>query len=353
MLEGIRVLDFTQNLPGPYATLRLADMGAEVIKVEPPTGDPARHLAGGLVYETNNRNKKSIMVDLKKDENVQALYKLIKSVDVMIESFRPGVMKRIGLDYETLKEIKEDIVYCSLSGFGQSGEFAHLGSHDLNYQALSGLLSQYVDDQYDPVHPTFTTADYTGGLVASERISSALFHRERTGKGSYLDVALNDTFQAMLTSHAGYQMENNKKNGPPFLEGSVVCYHLYRTKDDRFMSLAALEPQFWMNFCKGVNKENWEALAFETIDSTFYREMKALFYEGTMKDWEDFGEKHDCCLFPVLTIEEVLGHSYGETRGLFSKHEEKLIVSTYTDAPHYQAIVHEQFQQIMKECDES
>ncbi|WP_347552776.1 CoA transferase [Pseudalkalibacillus hwajinpoensis] len=135
-------------------------------------------------------------------------------------------------------------------------------------------------------------------------------------------------------------------------EGSVVCYHLYRTKDDRFMSLAALEPQFWKNFCRGVGKESWGALAFETTTSDFYREMKALFFERTMSEWEAFGRRYDCCLFPVLNIGEVLDHAYGETRGLVSNKEGRIIVSTYSGAV-YQSIVHEQFEQIMKECDEA
>ncbi|MEI5908927.1 CoA transferase [Bacillus spongiae] len=333
MLSGVRVLDFTNYLPGPYATLRLADLGAEVIKVEPIQGDPARHLANGFVYEANNRNKQSIAMDLKNPANVNSLYQLLPTVDVVIESFRPGVMKRFELDYETVKKIKEDIVYCSLTGFGQAGENAHLGSHDLNYQGLSGFLSQHKDGHGDPIHPSITTADLTGGLVATERIMAALFHRERTGMGSYLDLALNDTLISMLTSHAAYQSQLKKPDGPPALEGSVVCYHLYKTKDHRFVSLAALEPHFWTNFCTAAGKEEWVPQAFTkaTESNEVFQAITALFSERTMEEWAQFGLDYDCCLFPVLKVDEVLQHSYLEERDLISREGGKVNIITNTN----------------------
>ncbi|WP_270182010.1 CaiB/BaiF CoA transferase family protein [Alkalihalobacillus sp. CinArs1] len=327
MLEGVRVLDFTQYLPGPYATQRLADLGAEVIKVEPPNGDPARQMADGLVYEANNRGKKSIAVDLKVTAKVNELSEILQTVDVVIESFRPGVMKRIGLHYDEVKKIKRDIVYCSLSGFGQSGTHAHLGSHDLNYQGLSGLLSQHLDGNGRPVQPTFTTVDYGGGIVASERISAALFQRERTGNGCYLDLALNDVPLTMMGTHALYHLKKNKQDGPDFIDGSVVCYGLYETKDRRFVSLAALEPHFWKNFCHGVGKVEWLPHAFSPVKSDLHEEINVLFKERTMAEWTSFGESHDCCLFPVLNVEEVMDHSYGPERGLVRRGEQVHIVT--------------------------
>ncbi|MCA0988553.1 CaiB/BaiF CoA transferase family protein [Guptibacillus algicola] len=319
MLEGVRVLDFTQYLPGPFATQRLADLGAEVIKVEPPNGDLARHMADGLVYEANNRSKESIAINLKDATKGNALCELMKTVDVVIESFRPGVMKRIGLHYEKVKELKSDIIYCSLTGFGQAGTHAHLGSHDLNYQGLGGLLSQYSDENGKPVQPTFTTVDYGGGVVASERISAALFQKERTGKGCYIDLALNDVMLSMLGTHAAYQAKKGKHNGPDFIDGSVVCYGLYETKDDRFVTLAALEPHFWKNFCQGVGKLDWLPHAFSKKGDDTHKGITALFKERSLAEWTSFGEQHDCCLFPVLHIEEVINHSYGSSRGLVMK----------------------------------
>ncbi|WP_335870890.1 CaiB/BaiF CoA transferase family protein [Bacillus sp. 2205SS5-2] len=335
MLEGIRVLDFTNYLPGPYATLRLADLGAEIIKIEPPNGDPAQHLAGGLVYQANNRNKQSIRMDLKKSANILALYELLSSVDVIIESFRPGVMKRLRLDYENVKKIKSDIIYCSLSGFGQKGKWAELGSHDLNYQALSGLLSQHKDREGRPIHPTFTTVDFAGGLATSEKVLAALLQRERTGKGSYLDVALNDTLITMLTAHASYQTIQNNGYGPPYLDGSVLCYHIYPTKDQRFVSLAALEPHFWANFCEAVGKQDWKSIAFAEAqnDNEPYKEIKAHFLTKTMDEWSDIGEKYDCCLFPVLEIEEVLKNPYGKSRGLVKYTNDKVTIFTSGTTP--------------------
>ncbi|WP_377890878.1 CaiB/BaiF CoA transferase family protein [Alkalihalobacillus sp. R86527] len=328
MLDGVRVLDFTQYLPGPYATQRLADLGAEVIKVEPPHGDPARHMAGGLVYEANNRSKESIAIDLKDEMKVNELIELIQTADVVIESFRPGVMKRIGLHYERIKQVKEDIIYCSLTGFGQEGPLAHLGSHDLNYQGLGGLLSQYCDGNGKPVQPTFTTVDYAGGIVASEKIAAALFQRERTGKGCFLDLALNDAVVSMLGTHAAYEVEKGKRDGPNFIDGHVVCYGLYETKDHRFVSLAALEPHFWNNFCQGVGRREWLPHAFSKSDGDIHKEIIALFKDRTMAEWTSFGEQHDCCLFPVLEVREVIGHAYGSARGLVKKEDERVHILT-------------------------
>jgi len=179
MLEGIKIIDFTNYLPGPYATLRLADLGAEIIKVEPPEGDPARNTGiskqgSGLVFLANNRQKKSITLNLKEKDGVETALKLIAHADVLIESFRPGVMEKLGLGFKAVQKVKPDIVYCSISGYGQKGLLSKLGNHDLNYMAVSGVLAQLKDKQGKPVHPSITIADYLGGFAANERILAGL-----------------------------------------------------------------------------------------------------------------------------------------------------------------------------------
>ena len=192
MLKGIKIADFTQNLPGPYATLRLADLGAEVIKIEPPTGDHARYplekdQKENYLFRSMNRNKKSLALNLKNEEDKEVALEIIRKSDVLIESYRPGVMERLGLGYEDIRAIHPTIIYCSLSGYGQEGSMHQLGSHDLNYMALSGVLAQLKDNTGKPIQPTITFADLIGGTSATEAILAALFNRERSGNGSYLD----------------------------------------------------------------------------------------------------------------------------------------------------------------------
>ncbi|WP_269801481.1 CoA transferase [Planococcus sp. MB-3u-03] len=168
-LTGLRVLDVTYYVPGPFAGMRLAELGADVIKIEPPAGDPSRGMGGGLVHSAHNAGKQIVQLDLKSKSGKREMLELVRSADAFIETFRPGVMKKLGLDYESVKEHKGDIVYCSLSGYGQTGELAHLGSHDLNYLALSGALDQLRDKVGRPVHPTNTLADYTGACLHLNR----------------------------------------------------------------------------------------------------------------------------------------------------------------------------------------
>ena len=180
MLTGVRIIDFTNYLPGPFASLRLAELGAEVIKVESLAGDPARTTgrekdSDDPIFRANNRNKQSITLNLKNDQGRNIALRLIEKADVVIESFRPKVMGKLGLDYEAVVKIKPDIVYCSITGFGNDGEISSQGSHDLNYLAVSGVLAQLKDQYGKPIHPTTTLADYFGGFATSEKVLAALF----------------------------------------------------------------------------------------------------------------------------------------------------------------------------------
>ncbi|WP_096199867.1 CaiB/BaiF CoA transferase family protein [Bacillus sp. FJAT-45350] len=322
MLDGIRIVDFSFYLPGPYATLRLAEMGAEVIKVEPPEGDPARLIGEkkgdeGLVFLANNSNKKSITLNLKNSSDQEKARELIKTADVVIESFRPGVTKRLGIDYERAKQVQPEIIYCSISGYGQSGAMSSLGSHDLNYMSLSGALAQLKSQSGEPVHPTNTFADLIGSLAANEAILSALLKRERTGTGEYIDLAITDVMASLMANHLMFEQEKGKSNGIPLLGGEIVSYKIYETKDNRYISLAALEKKFWENFCAEVGREDWLPHHFSPADNSneIYQEMKELFSSRTMKEWTQFGLNVDCCLTPILETRDLAESDYFKERG--------------------------------------
>ncbi|WP_251555468.1 CaiB/BaiF CoA transferase family protein [Neobacillus muris] len=337
MLKGIRVIDFTNYLPGPFATLRLADLGAEIIKVEPPDGDPARHTGvasqgTGLVFQANNRQKKSITLNLKETEGVETALKLISQADVVIESFRPGIMKKLGLDYETVQQVKQDIVYCSITGYGQSGILSHLGGHDLNYMALSGVLAQFKNQQGRPIHPAITLADFLGGYAANERILAGLVSKYLTGNGSYHSISITDQLVSLLGNHVLTEQQLGTESGIPVLNGSIICYALYETRDGRFMSIGALEPKFWRNFCLAHGREEWVSAQFSPTKETnlIYQEVTAIFRQKTFYEWIEFSQRVDCCLAPVLEIGELQENPYFKEKNL-------IFVSSWGD---YQVKMH-------------
>jgi alpha-methylacyl-CoA racemase len=306
VLNGITVIDFSHYLPGPFASLRLADLGAEVIKIEPPAGDRLRSLADECVFHANNAGKKSIALNLKNERDLQTAKSLVSKADVLIESFRPGVMERLGLGYDNVREWNDTIIYCSISGFGQHSRYASFGSHDLNYMALTGVLAQLKDRQGRPVHPTITLADLIGSIHAAEQILAALFYRERTGKGTYIDLSLVDGLLSMMANHFAIEHQTGRKNGITELAGTIVSYQLYETKDGRYVSLAALERNFWENFCRAVGKPEWIAHHYSPADEAnhVYQEIVNLFRSKTMKEWLEFSQTVDCCLAPVLETDE-------------------------------------------------
>ncbi|OCA86646.1 CoA transferase [Pradoshia sp. D12] len=323
MLKGIKVVDFTQNLPGPYATLRLADLGAEVIKIEPPTGDHARmpledDQKENYLFRCMNRNKNSLALDLKNEADKELAIELIRNSDILIESYRPGVMARLGLGYEDIKVLHPSLIYCSLSGYGQKGTMHQLGSHDLNYMALSGVLAQLKDGNGRPIQPSLTFADLIGGTSATEAILGALFQRERSGSGSYLDIALLDTTAALMNYHVFIESATGRKNGIPTLNGNVICYGIYETKDHRYMTLCALETKFWRNFCAATRQDVWINAQFSkpTKQNEVYQEIVQLFASKTFEEWIHFSMEVDCCMAPVLEADELSEHIYMKDRNL-------------------------------------
>lgn len=318
MLEGIKVLDFTMLLPGPYASLRLADLGAEVIKVEPPGGDPARHVQSAAVFNANNRNKSSITIDLKTLEGKAQALTLLKGTDVVLEGFRPGVADRLGIGFEAAQAVNPQIIYCSLTGYGQTGPMRDLAGHDINYMAMSGLLAQLSGQENRPVVPKIQMADLVGGIVASEAVLAALVARSKSGQGQHLDVAMADAMMGLLTTHVLIEDAEGYPYGVEQLGGSVVCYNLYQTADRRYVSLGALEPKFWKTFCKAVEHPEWSSQQFSAAreENPVFKAISRLFLQHNLEFWATLGRDVDCCLQPVLNVGEVAGSVYAQERNM-------------------------------------
>ncbi|HVJ49666.1 CoA transferase [Desulfitobacterium sp.] len=320
MLSGIKIIDFTRYFPGPFATLRLADRGAEVIKIEEPTGDPARFMdtingEEGCIFRSQSRGKKSMAINLKDEKQRQQVLKLIRTADVVIESFRPGVPKRLGIDYDSLVQINPSLVYCSLSGYGQNTSISHMAGHDLNYMALSGVLAQLKDAAGVPLKPHIAFADLIGGIVASEAILTGLVQKERTGKSAYLDVSITDSMLSMMGLHVSHESATHEEHG---INDHGIAYNIYETMDKRYVTLGAIEEKFWVNFCKGVSKEDlipYQKTLAE-LDNPYYLEMVNVFKSRTFREWVEFSLKVDCCMAPVLETSELQNYIYVKERGL-------------------------------------
>jgi crotonobetainyl-CoA:carnitine CoA-transferase CaiB-like acyl-CoA transferase len=331
-LDGVRVLDLTRLLPGPYATQLLADAGADVVKVEDTdAGDYARDLPPvtdsgvGAVFDAVNRGKRSVAVDLKTDRGREVIHRLAADVDVVVEGFRPGVVDRLGVDYETLAEVNEAVVYCSITGYGQDGPLADRVGHDLTYVGVAGLLDLTREDEAArPQIPGFPVADMAGGLFAAYRILGALLSRELgNADGAYLDVSLVDvvTSFSQVVAPAAFQGADPRPGETP-LAGGLPWYDVYETADGRYVTLAALEPQFWRAFCGAVDREDLLDAHGSTDPATreaLRAELVDLFAERTRAEWEDWFGDVDATVAPVLTLAEALTHPRVGARGLVER----------------------------------
>ncbi|MGB8956972.1 MAG: CaiB/BaiF CoA-transferase family protein [Tumebacillaceae bacterium] len=324
MLEGLKVLDFSRYLPGPFASLRLAEWGAEVVKVESkPHGDPARKMMpyvheAGAVYLACNHGKKSLFVDLKQEAGLHLVHELMARADVVIESFRPGVADQIGIGYQKARELNPQIVYCSLSGYGQSGTMQRFGGHDINYMAVSGMLDGIMGATDTPSVPDVTVADLAGGMAATEAILAATIRRFKTGEGAHLDVSLVDALLSWQGVNAMMTQSHGASLGGKLRE--VVSYQVYATQDGRWMAFGALEPKFWMNFCEAVGKQEWipAHLSPAVEGEAIFEEMKALFRSHDFAYWTRLAGSIDACLTPVLTLTEALNSPLAAERGFLA-----------------------------------
>src|SRR6202167_1761205 len=349
-LEGIRVLDLSRLLPGGFCSLLLADFGADVLKVEdtgmgdyirlsPPSIDGADDSAKSALFLSLNRNKRSIRLDLKSEGGREALLRLVREYDVVLESFRPGVLDRLGVGYERMREQNPGIVYCAISGYGQDGPKRDASGHDMNSLGLVGLLGLTGEGGGAPVQAAGQIADLGGGaLMAAFGILAALRERDggaahpeagsesaaaesvptgsgageagRTGSGlgQGVDVSVAGGALSWLALVAGAYFADGtvpRRGGLP-LAGSLICYRPYECADG-WVTLGALEPKFWQAWCRGVGREDLIERQFEGPESEAHAQAVAIFKRRTRAQWREFADEHDCCLEPVLDLDEALG----------------------------------------------
>ena len=319
-LAQLTVLDLSRLLPGPFCSLLLADLGAQVIKVEAPAGGDDLRRMWSLVNGENapflalNRNKKSIALNLKSEQGQEIFLRLAERADVVLEGFRPGTVERLGVGYERVRAVNPAIVYCSLTGYGQDGPYHQRASHDVNYLALAGVLGLTGPKDGPPVIPAVQIADLCGGMYAALGILAALRAREATGQGQYVDVAMLDGVISWLVLLVAQHFAGSMPGrGDWLLSGGVPCYNVYQTQDGGHMALGALEPKFWAAFCRGVGREDLIARQF---DGEAIAEVRVIFRERTREAWIAFAQEVDCCLEPVLGLDEVFAHPQVVHRGM-------------------------------------
>jgi crotonobetainyl-CoA:carnitine CoA-transferase CaiB-like acyl-CoA transferase len=325
-LEGLRVVDLTVFLPGPYLTLALADHGAEVIKIEPPDGDPTRRLGAAdgptTVYFRNlNRGKKSVVLDLKEARNVERLLALAATADVFVESFRPGVCERLGVGYAQVSQRNPRIVYCSVNAFGSSGPYRDRPAHDLAVEALTGVLSMTLGDDGRPALPGAPLADIAAGLQGLSGVLLALLKRQHTGRGEYVEVAMLDSLLAALPNIVGPALADNRDIDPKAQRttGGAAFYRLYDTRDGRQIALAGQEPKFIERVLTALGRPDLIELCTRgpgPHQRPVVEALQAFFKSRTQRESLDWLAALDVCFAPVNTLVEAMRDPQVEARGL-------------------------------------
>ena len=327
-LEGIVILDLSRMLPGPYASMILADLGAEVIRVEDPKypyGSVPPFFQKGRYRESafNSvimRNKKSIALNLKKEEALGIFYKLVERADIILETFRPKVTKKLKVDYETLSKINKSIIYCSLTGYGQFGPYEQSAGHDLNYVGICGMLDLNKerevlgekDQDRKPVVPGVQSADIGGGLVSTIGILGALIERDKNPnkEGQYIDISMTDCVFSFMPMAAAFQFSKGLNDGMTKprnpLHGEVPFYSIYKTKDNKYLSIGAIEIKFWRGVCLGLEREDLipKGNAIGREKEEVFREVQKEFLKKTQEEWMEIFSKIDSCVMPVKNFSE-------------------------------------------------
>jgi len=326
-LRGIRVLDLSRLLPGPFLTMVLADMGADVVKIEDPrVGDylrafpPAKGGVSGRFLAVN-RGKRSLALDLKAAAARDAFLKMVEQADVVVETFRPGVMDKLGVGYAALAARNPKIVVCSISGYGQTGPYAHRAGHDLDYIGLAGVLAMGGAAGGAPVMPGVQIADLAGGaLWGATAILGALVGRQRTGTGAHLDISMTEGALALLAAELG-NLDCGAKptRGVETLNGGLACYGVYRAKDDRYLAVGALEPKFWVALNQAIGRTpNVAELVGNVAQQAATRaELAAIFATKTAAEWHAHLAQHDCCVEIILEPDELADHPLHRAREVF------------------------------------
>ena len=322
VLDGIKILELARVPPAELPGMLLADMGADVLKIETP--EPGRSTDEDWVRRTihtfTNRNKRSMTLNMKSGEGQEILRRLAASADVVVEGFRPGVMKRLGADYETLSRLNPRIVYCSLSGFGQDGPYRDYPAHDMNYLSLAGVLGLIGEPGRKPVIPLNLVADYAGaGMHGALGIVLALYARERTGRGQHVDVAYLDTSVSLLAATPNMRFFFSDglapRRGEGFLGGSYPYYAIYETRDGKLLTIGCTEPWLWENFCKAIGrpeltrfarKPDQFVRAANAEEEAARREIEAIIRTRDRDEWFALLTKADVCVGKVYEVEEMV-----------------------------------------------
>jgi len=327
-LDGIKVLDLTRYLPGPFATQILADFGADVIKVEETAGELGRFLPpfkGGLGtrFCSVNRNKKSITLDLKSEKGKEIFKKLASGADIIIEQFRPGVMDKMGLGYNSLKTGNEGLIYCSLTGYGLSGPWFDRAGHDINYLNTAGVSALTAGRDGVPVMSSVQIADVAGGsLFAVIGMLLALFHRSRSGKGQLCDIAMMDGALSLLSYTVGEWCGKGSvpQTGREFLTGGFAMYNTYRCGDGKYVGLGAIEGKFWSGFCKKIGRDDLINSQFDiSKQEEMISDINSIMQGKSRDQWVEFFAGSDICFTPVLDLDEVSEHEQVKAREMLIK----------------------------------
>lgn len=323
-LEGIKVLDLTWQGPGPYCTMILGDLGAGVVRIGPPSAAGARQVDRKLdeksvAFQAVNRNKSSILLNLKTEKGKAIFYRLVEKADVLVEAFRPSVTQRLGIDYPSLRKINHKIVYCSISGYGQDGPYRDLPGHDINYISMAGVLDAIGEAARAPAIPLNLIADYGAGAKdAVIGIITSILARDKTGKGQHIDISLTDSVISLLTdSILDYYFESGEgiRRGTHPLNGGFPYYNVYETKDGKFISLGCIEPWLWERFCRVIGKEDFIPFCFKLEHYLHVPEdkewgeilsyLRRLFLTRTRDEWFDFLSQNDISVGKVRSLDEV------------------------------------------------
>ena len=352
-LEGIKVIDFSTLLPGPLASLFLSETGAEVIKIEKPgVGDEIR-LSNpqwgeqSVSFSLLNRGKKSLSLDLKDPKNLKILMPILKEADIIIEQFRPGVMKRLGLDYDSIKKINQDIIYISITGYGQYGPKSMVAGHDLNYIGNAGLLSISMGRENDTVVPPALVADIAGGSYpAVINILLALRKRDLNKEGSYIDLSMTENLFPFMFWGLGSGFAHNKwpGNSDGVLSGGSARYNIYKTSDGSYVAAAPLEDRFWKKFCKAIKLPK-KFIKMENDLENVIQEIRKIIRQKEKNYWLDVFNKADCCCSIVKSIEEAINDNHFKVRKIF---ENKIINNLGEEIPALPIPVDMQFRKDQK-----
>ncbi len=317
-LEGLRILDFTRLLPGPFGGMILGDLGAEIVRVDAPNLPdllkvvPPMQGPVSAAHRALNRNKKSIFVNLKNPKGAEVIKKMVGNYDIVIEQFRPGVMDRLGVGYETLKEINPKVIYCSITGYGQDGPYRDRAGHDINYLSLSGVMGYTGRKKEGPVPLGIQVADQcSGGLNAVVAILAAVYERNKSGEGQYIDISMTDGAIGLGVFYAANYFADGTENTREgnLLNGSGY-YDFYETKDGEYMSVGSLEPQFYAALCDAIGRDDLKKLHMVMGEKgeQVKNDIRAEFKKKTKAEWVEVFDKFDACVEPVLSISEMAVH---------------------------------------------